>query len=29
VQRNFRSLRPDAVWLTDITEHPAAEGKLY
>jgi putative transposase len=29
VQRNFRSLRPDAIWLTDITEHPTAEGKLY
>ncbi len=29
VQRQFRSPRPDAVWLTDITEHPTAEGKLY
>jgi len=29
VQRNFTAPRPDAVWLTDITEHPTAEGKLY
>jgi transposase InsO family protein len=29
VQRNFRASRPDAVWLTDITEHRTAEGKLY
>jgi putative transposase len=29
VQRQFRSSRPDAIWLTDITEHPTAEGKLY
>jgi len=29
VQRQFRAERPDAVWLTDITEHPTAEGKLY
>jgi transposase InsO family protein len=29
VQRQFRSDRPDAVWLTDITEHPTSEGKLY
>jgi transposase InsO family protein len=29
VQRQFRTDRPDAVWLTDITEHPTAEGKLY
>ena len=26
---NFTAPRPDAVWLTDITEHPTAEGKLY
>ena len=29
VQRQFRAARPDAIWLTDITEHPTAEGKLY
>jgi transposase InsO family protein len=29
VQRQFRAPRPDAIWLTDITEHPTAEGKLY
>jgi transposase InsO family protein len=29
VQRDFTAPRPDAVWLTDITEHPTAEGKLY
>jgi transposase InsO family protein len=29
VQRNFTAPRPDAVWLTDITEHPTGEGKLY
>ena len=29
VQRQFRAERPDATWLTDITEHPTAEGKLY
>jgi transposase InsO family protein len=29
VQRNFTATRPDAIWLTDITEHPTAEGKLY
>jgi transposase InsO family protein len=29
VQRNFSADRPDAIWLTDITEHPTAEGKLY
>ena len=29
VQRQFRAERPDAVWLTDITEHPTGEGKLY
>ncbi len=29
VQRQFRAERPDAIWLTDITEHPTAEGKLY
>jgi putative transposase len=29
VQRNFTAGRVDAVWLTDITEHPTLEGKLY
>ena len=29
VQRQFSAPRPDAVWLTDITEHPTVEGKLY
>jgi putative transposase len=29
VQRNFRASSLDAVWLTDITEHSTAEGKLY
>ena len=27
VQRNFTAERPDAVWLTDITEHPTARGQ--
>lgn len=29
VNRDFRAPAPDLVWLTDITEHPTAEGKLY
>ncbi|WP_438940570.1 IS3 family transposase [Geodermatophilus maliterrae] len=29
VQRNFSADRPDQLWVTDITEHPTAEGKLY
>lgn len=29
VQRNFTAAEPDQVWVTDITEHPTAEGKLY
>ena len=29
VQRNFRAGALDEVWLTDITEHPTLEGKLY
>jgi putative transposase len=29
VQRNFSAPRPDAIWLTDITEHRTTEGKLY
>lgn len=29
VRRNFTAQRPDQIWLTDITEHPTAQGKLY
>jgi putative transposase len=29
VRRQFAADAPDRVWLTDITEHPTAEGKLY
>jgi putative transposase len=29
VQRNFTATRPHELWLTDITEHPTSEGKLY
>lgn len=29
VGRDFTATRPDATWLTDITEHPTEEGKLY
>ena len=29
VQRNFIAGRVDAVWLTDITEHPTLDGKVY
>jgi putative transposase len=29
VQRNFSARGLDQVWLTDITEHPTVEGKLY
>jgi transposase InsO family protein len=29
VQRVFTAPGPDMVWLTDITEHPTMEGKLY
>lgn len=29
VQRIFTAPAPDMVWLTDITEHPTLEGKLY
>ena len=29
VQRDFTASRPDELWLTDITEHPTATGKLY
>jgi putative transposase len=29
VERQFTAQRPDELWLTDITEHPTGEGKLY
>jgi putative transposase len=29
VNRVFSASEPDELWLTDITEHPTAEGKLY
>ena len=29
VQRNFTATVPNQLWLTDITEHPTGEGKLY
>lgn len=29
VKRNFTATRPNQVWVTDITEHPTGEGKLY
>jgi putative transposase len=29
VKRDFTASRPDELWLTDITEHPTGEGKLY
>jgi len=29
VRRVFSAPAPDVVWLTDITEHPTVEGKLY
>jgi putative transposase len=29
VKRAFTATWPDALWLTDITEHPTSEGKLY
>jgi len=29
VQRQFHAPAPDVVWLTDITEHPTLEGKVY
>jgi putative transposase len=29
VERNFAAAWPDAIWLTDITEHPTSEAKLY
>jgi putative transposase len=29
VQREFRAERPDALWVSDITEHPTGQGRLY
>jgi transposase InsO family protein len=29
VDRNFGRQRPDELWVTDITEHPTREGKVY
>jgi transposase InsO family protein len=29
VQRNFTASGPEVLWLTDITEHPTREGKVY
>lgn len=29
VLREFTAARPNMLWLTDITEHPTGEGKLY
>jgi transposase InsO family protein len=29
VERDFTATGPNRLWLTDITEHPTAEGKLY
>ena len=29
VRRDFTAAAPDTVWVTDITEHPTAAGKLY
>ena len=29
VERDFTAAGPNMVWLTDITEHPTGEGKLY
>jgi len=29
VERHFRRDDPDRLWVTDITEHPTREGKLY
>ena len=29
LERNFSATQPNEVWLTDITEHPTREGKLY
>ena len=29
LERTFVALRPNEIWLTDITEHPTSEGKVY
>ena len=29
VNRNFAASGPDRLWVSDVTEHPTAEGKLY
>jgi transposase InsO family protein len=29
VQRQFTASQPNKLWLTDITEHPTSEGKVY
>jgi transposase InsO family protein len=29
VRRRFRADGPDRLWMTDITEHPTREGKIY
>jgi len=29
VERRFQSEDPDRLWVTDITEHPTREGKVY
>jgi putative transposase len=29
VERRFTAAKPNQLWLTDLTEHPTAEGKLY
>jgi transposase InsO family protein len=29
VRRNFTAAAPDRLWMTDITEHPTREGKIY
>jgi putative transposase len=29
IQRDFTAARPNLKWLTDITEHPTGEGKVY
>jgi putative transposase len=29
VDRRFRRSSPNELWLTDITEHPTREGKVY
>jgi putative transposase len=29
VERDFTAAAPNELWLTDIIEHPTAEGKLY